>query len=125
MENSVKHYYLTILIVLFSVCLFSCDGGPKRTGRASDLGTINGLTASATNGKIYFATNCSRCHAAGNDDTVSAFGDKSKMDLKAKHAKIQSNMSDYDSTNLLMGRFTNIPNQRVIDLQAYLSDPKL
>lgn len=113
-----KNHYRNIFILSVCLIVFSCDGGPKLNGKPAVT-----LTPNIADGKIYYETNCGGCHAAGNDDLSSAFGDKTKMDLKASQ-KIVSNMSQQGGPNKLMARFTNIREQRVLDLIAYLKNVK-
>ena len=117
--NNMKNRFL-IFVLVISVVMVSCDGGPKRTGSSPRGSQTNvGLTASVTDGKIYFDYNCGGCHAAGSDDNESAFGDIVLMDLK-NNQKISNNMSQFGGTFELMNGFSNLSPQRVLDLQTYL-----
>jgi len=110
---------IPIIFVLFiSAILFSCDGGPKLNVTRSPGDTSTTLTASIDDGKIYYQTNCGGCHSAGNDDPVAVF---SASDLSVS-THISNDVSKYGgATSFLMKRFTKIPEQRVIDLRAYLN----
>lgn len=72
----------------------------------------------AFNGKIYYQQNCASCHAAGADDTTTAFG---AIDLAKQDAQIQADISQKDTVYNTMGRFNNIDQERVDDLKKYLS----
>ncbi len=72
----------------------------------------------ALNGKIYYQQNCSLCHAAGADDTTSAFG---AIDLAKQQSKIANDISQIDTVYNMMGRFSDIDQERVDDLKKYLS----
>lgn len=73
-----------------------------------------------SDGSTYYQSNCSTCHKAGADDTTSAFG---AIDLAQRQDMITTNMSSFDKTSgfNLMGAFSNVPEQRVADLKAYLA----
>jgi len=115
---------LLIAGVALSGSLVSCyessseqDPPPPVTGGVTPDpgGTTPGI---AFNGKVYFQQNCSLCHAAGADDTTSAFG---AIDLANQDSKISTDMSQSDITYSMMGRFNNIDQERVDDLKKYLS----
>lgn len=120
MVVKMKNKYIMFFIILFTVVITSCDSGPKnndpKTTTPNTNTTITGISAQ---GKIYFETNCTGCHAAGTDDTTTAFG---ATDLKLTK-DIKTDMSVYgDQSNLnLMARFSNVSAQRVADLKAYMA----
>lgn len=108
---------IVALIVALSIVLTTCyesssEKPPPPPVAQPPVGLV-------TNGSIYYQTNCALCHKAGQDDPVSAFG---ASDLAQRHAVITSDMSNFDATSSfnLMGAFSNIPAQRVVDLKAYL-----
>lgn len=109
-----------VLIMFFSVFVTACyDSSSDNLHRTVDVGDGNGGGAgSSTDGKIYYSSNCSACHAAGADDTTTAFG---SSDLIQKHDLIVNDMSAYDATNKMMTQLNNVNQQRVNDLKAYLA----
>ena len=113
----------TTLVVTLSLALASCfeSGSEEPPPPAVQLPPEGFIT----DGSTYYQTNCATCHKIGAVDTTSAFG---ASDLAQKQDMIRADMSTYDSTSTfnLMGSFTNVPEQRVADLKAYLASvPKI
>lgn len=76
------------------------------------------LQQTAVNGKRFYNENCAVCHAAGSDDTTTAFN---ATDLATVNmALITSDLSSFGGSYQLMGQFANIPGQQVEELKAYL-----
>jgi mono/diheme cytochrome c family protein len=113
-----KKYF--IILIVFTV-LISCDGGPKINGaKAPENTDAVKKQLAINNGRIYYETNCSGCHAAGNADPTSAFN---ASDLKLS-TKITTDMSGtiiYGGQYDLMKRFTAVPRNRIDDLKTYLT----
>ncbi len=113
---------ITFLAVLaMSTSLVSCfeSNSEEAAPPALDVsGGVNPPAGKASNGKVFYARNCSVCHAAGSDDTTRAFG---AIDLANQGSRISDDMSHFDTTYNLMARFTNLDQTRVDDLKRYLS----
>jgi len=86
----------------------------------TDVATVNVVVgnASLVKGKAYFQDNCAICHAAGADDTTTAF---LASDLALQVSPLSTDLSIYGGTYKLMGAYTNVPQQTVDDLSAYFS----
>ncbi len=105
------------IIITISIVLATCYESSSEKPPPPPV--VPPLAGVAVNGSIYYQNNCGSCHKAGRDDPASAFG---ASDLAQRHARITSDMSNFDATSTfnLMGAFSNIPAQRVVDLKAYL-----
>lgn len=109
------------LVLILSFAVVGCyDSSSDNLHSTVDVGDGGGGApiGSVANGKIYYNSNCSSCHAAGADDTTSAFG---SSDLRQKHGLIANDMSALDPTNKMMTQLNNVSQQRVDDLVAYLA----
>ncbi len=107
-----------VLILSFAVvgCYESSSDNLHSTVIVDDGG--GAPIGSVVNGKIYYQSNCSSCHAAGADDTTTAFG---SSDLSQKQGLIANDMSALDPTNKMMTQLNDVSQQRVDDLVAYLA----
>jgi len=113
-----KKYQKIVSLLILGSLLISCGGGddaPKTTKTTS-------ITAVAADGKIFYQYECGGCHSAGKDDGISAFA---SSDLAQKQNLIKANLSEFGATGInnvenIMGRFSNLSEQRVADLKAYL-----
>ncbi|MFV1993272.1 MAG: cytochrome c [Acidiferrobacterales bacterium] len=120
--NRIKHRIkqaTLVLILSFAVagCFESSSDDLHSTVDVGDNGGGAPIGSSA-NGKIYYTSNCSSCHAAGADDITTAFG---SSDLRQKQDLIVNDMSAFDPTNKMMTQLNNVSQQRVDDLMAYLA----
>ena len=108
-----------VLILSFAVagCFESSSDDLHSTVDVGDGGG-GAPIGSVANGKIYYNSNCSSCHAAGADDTTTAFG---SSDLRQKQGLIANDMSALDATNKMMTQLNDVSQQRVDDLIAYLA----
>ena len=113
----------TTLVVTLSLALASCfESGSEEPPPPAVQLPPEGIVADGT---TYYQTNCASCHKIGTVDTTSAFG---ASDLAQKQDMIIADMSAYDTTSgfTLMGAFSNVPEQRVADLKAFLASvPKI
>jgi len=110
-----------VLIMFFSIFVTACyDSSSDNLHSAVDGGDNGGGApiGSSANGKIYYNSNCSACHAAGDDDITTAFG---SSDLRQKQDLIANDMSALDPTNKMMTQLNNVSQQRIDDLVAYLA----
>ena len=107
----------TTLMVTLSLALTSCfESGSEEAAPPPVTPPPTGLAA---DGATYYQSNCASCHKAGADDTTAAFN---ASDLAQKHEMIAVDMSTFDTTSTfdLMLTYSNLPEQRVADLKAYL-----
>lgn len=107
----------TVLVTL-SLSLASCfESGSEETAPQPVAPPATGVAA---NGQTYYNSNCSTCHKAGAYDTTNAFN---AADLAQKQDMIANNMSTYDQSSGfdLMTTFSNVSEQRVADLKAFLA----
>ena len=123
MKKSRSLYVMLWLIILtvMSASLLSCYESDAEQVAPPAVNVSPGVILPpgvAANGRIFYRQNCSVCHAAGSDDPTSAFG---AIDLANQNSRISSDMSHFDQTYNMMGRFTNIDQARVDDLKKYLS----
>lgn len=113
-----KFVFLLMAGIALSSTLVSCYESSSELG-APPPDTGPGVTPGvAANGRIFYEQNCSLCHSAGADDTTSAFG---AIDLANQDTIISNDISQFSPTYDLMGRFTDIDQERVDDLKKYLS----
>ena len=86
----------------------------------TDTATVSVVVgnASLVKGKAYYQDNCAVCHAAGADDSKSAFY---ASDLALQTIPLSTDLSIYGGTYELMGAFSNVPQQTIDDLNAYFS----
>lgn len=102
-------------LVLLNLALAGCyESGSETTPPPAVPLPLVGVV---DNGKTYFESNCSACHSLGVDYTPPHFG---ASNLAQKQDMIATNMSDYDPTTQLMTAFFNVPDQRVVDLKAFI-----
>lgn len=115
--NNIKQITLVLLLTVSMVGCYdsSSDNDPAPVPAPS--GTVGGL-GSATEGQTYYTSSCGTCHAAGADDTTTAFN---SSDLAQKQDMITNDMSAYDATTQMMTQFNNVSQKRVDDLKAYLA----
>jgi len=119
--KKLKLIQITLLLMtgfVASSVLVSCYDSNSETPAPSPVTKPGPAPGLSFNGKVYYEQNCSACHAAGVDDTTTAFG---AIDLANQQSKISNDMSKSDVTYNTMGRFNNIDQQRVDDLKKYLS----
>ncbi len=112
---------VTLAVMTMSGSLVSCyeSNSEEEAPPAVGISSVDSLpVGKALNGRIFYIQNCSVCHAAGADDTTRAFG---AIDLANQGSRISGDMSQFDETYNLMGRFTNLDQERVDDLKRYLS----
>ena len=115
--NKINQFILILFLSLSVVgCYDSSSDNEPRTVVVDDGGGGGGI-GSGADGAIYYNSNCSTCHAAGTDDTNTAFG---AADLAQKQDMITNDMSAYDATFNMMTQFDNVSQKRVDDLKAYL-----
>ena len=79
------------------------------------------VTVSTTvipNGQSFYANNCAVCHAAGNDDTTTAFN---ATDLAMQTNPLVKNISSYNGQYQLMGTFYDVSQQNIDELKAYVA----
>ena len=116
--NKIKQIVLvSFLAMSVAGCFNSSSDNDPAPVEPNNGGTVGGL-GSSTDGKTYYNNSCGSCHAAGADDTSTAFG---SSDLAQKQDRIVNDMSAYDATTQLMTQFNNVSQQRVNDLKAYLA----
>ncbi len=70
------------------------------------------------NGQAFYAANCMVCHAAGTDDTTTAFN---SSDLALKANPLITNMTIYGGQYQLMGTFYNVSQTNIDELKAYIN----
>jgi len=120
--NRIRHRIKqATLVLILSFAVAGCYESSSDNLHSTVDGGDNGGGApigSSANGKIYYNSNCSACHAAGADDTTTAFG---SSDLRQKQALIANDMSALDPTNKMMTQLNDVSQQRVDDLIAYLA----
>lgn len=71
------------------------------------------------NGMAYYIQNCKVCHAAGNEDTTTAF---MASDLALRANPLSRDTTAYGGEFQLMGSFYDIPQQKVDELKAFLAN---
>jgi mono/diheme cytochrome c family protein len=79
------------------------------------------VTVSATvipNGQAFYTSNCGVCHAAGADDTTTAFN---ATDLAQRTNPLVRNISMYNGQYQLMGTFYDVSQQNIDELKAYVA----
>ncbi len=114
-----KTFTTIATMVLFNLALAGCyQSGSETTPPPAVALPPAPLVGSVDSGKIYYESNCSTCHSLGTDYTPPHFG---ASNLALKQDMITSNMSDYDLATQLMTAFNNLPEQRVLDLQAFIA----
>ena len=124
-NNKVKRKVITMhklttaaVMVTLSLSLASCfESGSEEEAAPAVTPPPTGLVA---DGQTYYASNCAACHKLGAVDTTNAFNG---ADLAQKQDMITNDMSGYDTSSgfNLMNTFSNVPDQRVADLKAYLA----
>jgi len=89
-------------------------------GNDTDTAIVKVLVGNATlvSGRSYYKDNCAICHAAGADDTTTAF---SASDLGLQTIPLATDLSIYGGSYELMGAFANVPQQTIDDLNEYFS----
>ncbi len=111
------------LLVLLGLGLGGCfnsssdEAPPPLLNPGDGTKVPTGVIGSNSDGQTYFDANCGVCHAANPDDTTTAF---TATDLAGKQDMIATDMSGFDTTTQMMTTMSNIPQQRVNDLKAYL-----
>ena len=71
------------------------------------------------NGMAYYAQNCQVCHAAGSEDTSTAF---KSTDLALRTNPLSRDITVYGGEFQLMGVFYDIPQRKVDELKAFLAN---
>ncbi len=118
---AIKHKYklllTTIVLGVLSFALANCYNSSSEVPPPQAIAPPP--VGVAANGAIYYQNRCGVCHSAGRDDVTSAFG---AVDLARRQDMIVGDISNFDQKSgfNMMGTFNNIPEQRVVDLKAYL-----
>ena len=66
----------------------------------------------------FYAQNCGVCHAAGSEDTSTAF---LSTDLALRANPLTRDMTAYGGEFQLMGAFFDIPQKKLDELKAFLA----
>ncbi len=90
------------------------------------------VIGNAVMGKSYYMSECAVCHRSGIDDKSVAYGSSDLAenyqigrDSTPSTTNIAADMHTIGPMLNLMGRFTDIPTDRVADLEAYLDGVSL
>lgn len=70
------------------------------------------------NGQSFYAANCAICHAAGTDDTSTAFN---ATDLAIQSNPLIRNIALYNGQYQLMGTFYDVSQPHIDELKAYIA----
>jgi mono/diheme cytochrome c family protein len=92
----------------------------KVSGGGSSKGMVTVTISSSVipNGQAYYASNCAICHAAGPDDTSTAFN---SSDLALRLNPLKRDLSLYGGEYQLMGAFDYIAQKNIDELKAYVA----
>lgn len=109
--NSINTIKSISLLSLLALVLTGCYESSTEEAPPS-------LQQTAINGKQFYQDNCAVCHAAGQDDTSTAFN---ASDLAQSQTVLGTDLSMYGGQYQLMGQFANVPAQQLAELKAYLA----
>lgn len=70
------------------------------------------------NGQAFYTSNCGICHAAGADDTTTAFN---ATNLAQRANPLVRKISMYNGQYQLMGTFYDVPQKNIDELKAYVA----